>query len=217
MGREASRSYSATATHRRRSALLNFSQPCVASPWLNRCTNSPLRDIEALFGEANRVRPRFASATDHRPRKADLLSAGVRRDDLYMDLGVSGARASRTIFDKALDALHKGDTLVVTRLGRLGRSTQNMLAFSEALKVRGAGLHVLNLGGGDVDTSTPMGSMLFPIMAALAHCGIAEGPAGQSPRCNRCPDAVTSQCFCLSGRTGGSAGLEFRAIEAGEC
>ena len=32
---------------------------------------------------------------------ADLLAAGVRRDDLYSDRGVSGARASRPSFDKA--------------------------------------------------------------------------------------------------------------------
>ena len=58
---------------------------------------------------------------------------------------------------------------MITTLGRLGRSTQNMLAFAEELRGRGAGLRVLNLGGGDVDTSTPMGSMLFTIMAALAQ------------------------------------------------
>ena len=102
-------------------------------------------------------------------QEADLLAAGVRRDDLYLDRGVSGARASRPSFDKALDALHAGDTFVITTLDRLGRFTQNMLAFSEELKARGAGLRVLNLGGGDVDTSTPMGSMLFTIMAALAQ------------------------------------------------
>jgi len=102
-------------------------------------------------------------------QEVDLLAAGVRRDDLYLDRGVSGARASRPNFDIALDALHAGDTLVITTLDRLGRSTQNMLAFSEELKVRGAGLRVLNLGGGDVDTSTPMGAMLFTIMAALAQ------------------------------------------------
>ena len=44
-----------------------------------------------------------------------------------------------------------------------------LLAFAEELRGRGAGLRVLNLGGGDADTSTPMGSMLFTIMAALAH------------------------------------------------
>ena len=99
----------------------------------------------------------------------DLLAAGVRRDDLYVDNGVSGARASRPNFDRALDAIEEGDTLVITTLDRLGRSTQNMLAFAEELRGRGAGLRVLNLGGGDVDTATPMGSMLFTIMAALGQ------------------------------------------------
>lgn len=47
-----------------------------------------------------------------------------------------------------------------------------MLAFSDELKARGAGLRILNLGGGDVDTSTLLGSMLFTIMAALAQMGL---------------------------------------------
>ncbi|MFI8413595.1 recombinase family protein [Paeniglutamicibacter gangotriensis] len=102
-------------------------------------------------------------------QQADLIAAGIRRDDLYIDIGVSGARASRPQFDRALDALIDGDTLVITTLDRLGRSTQNMLAFADELRARGAGLRVLNLGGGDVDTATPMGSMLFTIMAALAQ------------------------------------------------
>lgn len=102
-------------------------------------------------------------------QQADLIATGVRRDDLYVDHGVSGARASRPQFDLALTALEAGDTLVITTLDRLGRSTQNMLAFADELRGRGAGLRVLNLGGGDVDTSTPMGSMLFTIMAALAQ------------------------------------------------
>lgn len=99
----------------------------------------------------------------------DLLSAGVRQDDLYVDHGVSGARATRAELDKARAALHDGDTLVITTLDRLGRSTVNMLTLADELKTRGAGLRVLNLGGGDVDTSTPMGGMVFTVMAALAQ------------------------------------------------
>lgn len=102
-------------------------------------------------------------------READLLTAGVRADDLYVDQGVSGARASRPQFDCALNAVEAGDTLVITTLDRLGRSTQNILDFAQRLRDRGAGLRVLNLGGGDVDTATPIGSMLFTIMAALAQ------------------------------------------------
>ncbi|WP_427136626.1 recombinase family protein [Pseudarthrobacter sp. S9] len=100
---------------------------------------------------------------------ADLLAAGVRRDDLYMDHGVSGARAARPAFGLAFDALHEGDTLVITTLDRLGRSTANMLELATGLRKRGSGLRVLNLGGGDVDTGTPMGGMVFTVMAALAQ------------------------------------------------
>ena len=99
----------------------------------------------------------------------DLVAAGVRRDDLYVDHGVSGAATSRPGFDQALAALQSGDTLVIATLDRLGRSTQSMLMFAQQLRERGAGLRVLNLGGGDVDTSTPMGSMVFTVMAALAQ------------------------------------------------
>jgi DNA invertase Pin-like site-specific DNA recombinase len=121
--------------------------------------------VTKLIGYA-RVSTRVQS-TDR--QVADLLAFGVRRDDLYVDQGVSGARASRPQFDRAIEALEPGDTLVITTLDRLGRSTQNMLDFAQALRDRGAGLRVLNLGGGDVDTATPMGSMLFTIMAALAQ------------------------------------------------
>ena len=41
-------------------------------------------------------------------QQTDLLAAGVRRDDLYIDHGVSGARASRPQFDAAIKALHEG-------------------------------------------------------------------------------------------------------------
>lgn len=44
-----------------------------------------------------------------------------------------------------------------------------MLACAEALRGKGSGLRALNLGGGDVDTATPMGSMVFTIVAALAQ------------------------------------------------
>lgn len=60
-----------------------------------------------------RVSPR---AQDADWQITDLIGAGVRRDDLYTDQGVSGARASRPAFDKALKALQAGDTLVITTL-----------------------------------------------------------------------------------------------------
>ncbi|SDP82098.1 Site-specific DNA recombinase [Arthrobacter sp. ok909] len=99
----------------------------------------------------------------------DLLAAGVRSDDLYTDHGVSGARASRPAFKRALKALHEGDTLVVTTLDRLRGSMVNMLGLAEKLRAGGVNLRALNLGGGNVDTGTPMGSMVFTVIAALAQ------------------------------------------------
>jgi DNA invertase Pin-like site-specific DNA recombinase len=106
-------------------------------------------------------------------QEADPISAGIRPDDLCVDYGVSGGRASRPQFGRPLEALEKGDTLVIATLDRLGRSTRNMFAFAFAdeLRDRRAALRGLNLGEGDVDTSPPMGSMLFRIMAALAQMG----------------------------------------------
>ena len=112
-----------------------------------------------------------SQATDR--QIVDLIAAGVRKDDVYVDHGVSGGRARRPEFDAALDALQAGDTLVVTTLDRLGRSTANMLELAGVLRTRGAALRVLNLGGGDVDTSTPMGGMVFTVMAALAEMELA--------------------------------------------
>lgn len=129
------------------------------------CETSGRWDMGKLIGYA-RVSTRGQDADR---QVTDLLDAGVRRDDLYMDHGVSGARASRPGFDQAVGALQEGDTLVVTTLDRLGRSTQTMLELAQDLRGRGVGLRVLNLGGGDVDTSTPMGSMVFTVMAALAQ------------------------------------------------
>ena len=142
---------------------------CYKSPLSWRYANTVARHEGALMAKQigyARVSTK-AQITDR--QQTDLLAAGVRRDDVYIDHGVSGARASRPEFDAAIKALHDGDTLVVTTLDRLGRSTANMLALPSELKQRGAALRVLNLGGDNVDTSTPMGSMMFTVMAALAQ------------------------------------------------
>lgn len=142
---------------------------CLTTHWCPDCRQSLLRDILRrtwpFIGYA-----RVSTRTQDADRQiTDLLAAGVRRDDLYTDRGVSGARARRPKFDKALAAPHEGDTLVITTLDRLGRSTAHMLDLSTELRTRGINLRVLNLGGGNVDTGTPMGGLVFTVMAALAQ------------------------------------------------
>jgi DNA invertase Pin-like site-specific DNA recombinase len=74
--------------------------------------------------------------TDRQDR--DLLTAGVRQDNLYADHRVSDAHTSQPAFGKALAAVQEGDTLVIPTLDRLGRSTRNMLNLAEELRRKSA-------------------------------------------------------------------------------
>jgi hypothetical protein len=59
-----------------------------------------------------------------------------------------------------------------------------MLDLSTELRTRGINLRVLNLGGGNVDTGTPMGGMVFTVMAALAQMELEianASPTAQTP------------------------------------
>lgn len=66
----------------------------------------------------------------------------------------------------AMDFVREGDTLVVTKLDRLARSTAHLLQIAEALKAKGANLKVLDL---DLDTSTATGKLLFTMIGAIAE------------------------------------------------
>ena len=99
----------------------------------------------------------------------DIVASGVRIDDLYVDDGFGGSRTDRPALQEAVHALERGDTLVVTTLDRLGRSTNNVLVLARELDYRSVGLRVLNLGGANVENSTPMSAMLFTVMAAIAQ------------------------------------------------
>ena len=145
--------------------LINTSQNIVGQSWCRPLVMKHTRSrSEKLIGYA-RVSRRQGS-TDR--QQEDILAAGVRRDHPY-DNGISGARASRSSFDRALDDVEAGHTLVIRTLDQLRRSTHNMLAFAEEVRGRGAGLRFPYLSGGNVDTAMPMGSMLFKIMAALGQ------------------------------------------------
>ncbi|KQU76499.1 integrase [Aminobacter sp. DSM 101952] len=69
----------------------------------------------------------------------------------------------------ALDFVREGDTLVVTRLDRLARSTSHLLALVEELDRKGVALRILDFGGGEVDTRSPSGRMLLTVFAAMAQ------------------------------------------------
>lgn len=79
---------------------------------------------------------------------------------------VSGMKEQRPGLDKALQYLREGDTLVVWRLDRLGRSLRHLLDLATDLERRGVGLRSLQES---IDTSTAGGKLIFHVFGALAQ------------------------------------------------
>ena len=94
-----------------------------------------------------------------------LTRAGVARADVHCDIA-SGAKASRPQLDLVLKLLRAGDTLVITRLDRLGRSVLHLVTLGAQLREREIGLLVLEQG---IDTSTSEGRAMLGMLAVLAE------------------------------------------------
>jgi DNA invertase Pin-like site-specific DNA recombinase len=75
------------------------------------------------------------------------------------------AVGKRPQLEAAIDFIREGDTLLVTKLDRLARSTQHLLEIAEGVKAKGADLCILNLGA---DTSTATGRLMFTVIGAVA-------------------------------------------------
>src|SRR5580700_10003843 len=78
----------------------------------------------------------------------------------------SGALDRRPQLDRLLDQLRPGDTVVVWRLDRLGRSLRHLIDLSEDLRKRQVGLKSLHES---IDTTTANGRLFFRVMGALAE------------------------------------------------
>lgn len=85
---------------------------------------------------------------------------------IYGDHGVSGAITKRCGLDEMLDSLEAGDTLVVWKLDRLGRSTIHLLQLLSDLRDRGVDFQAITQG---IDTTTAVGRMLYGQLAVFAE------------------------------------------------
>jgi DNA invertase Pin-like site-specific DNA recombinase len=94
-----------------------------------------------------------------------LKAAGVTKADVYTDKA-SGSKTARPGLDKCLQALQPGDTLLVWRLDRLGRSIRHLIDLVEHLRERGVGFKSLCES---IDTTTANGKLIFHIFTALAE------------------------------------------------
>jgi DNA invertase Pin-like site-specific DNA recombinase len=105
------------------------------------------------------------STLDQRPElQLDALkAAGCYR--VFTD-HASGSLTKRPELDRCLDQLRPGDTLVVWKLDRLGRSLRHLVDTVQSLKERDIGFRSLQES---IDTTTPGGKLIFHMFAALAE------------------------------------------------
>lgn len=92
-----------------------------------------------------------------------LTKVGCKK--IYNDK-ISGSRAERPGLTKALEMLREGDTLVVWKLDRLGRSIKNLVDLVGELHQQGIQFKSLTDA---IDTGTPSGRFFFHVMASLAE------------------------------------------------
>jgi DNA invertase Pin-like site-specific DNA recombinase len=92
-----------------------------------------------------------------------LDKAGCKK--IFTDTA-SGTKTERIGLDEALNYVRKGDTLVVWRLDRLGRSLPHLITTMTDLEERGIGFKSLTE---NIDTTTSGGKLIFHIFGALAE------------------------------------------------
>ena len=92
-----------------------------------------------------------------------LKGAGCEK--IYTDK-MSGAKTDRPGLDEILGFIRKGDTLVVWKLDRLGRSLKHLIQVMQMLDERGVYFRSVQES---LDTSTPGGKLIFHVFGALAE------------------------------------------------
>jgi DNA invertase Pin-like site-specific DNA recombinase len=106
------------------------------------------------------------STDDQNPalQLAALKRAGCKT--VFKDEGISGATTKRPALTRCLKTLQDGDTLIVWKLDRLGRSVRDLITMLDDLRARGVKFRSLTEA---IDTDTPTGRAMWQVIGVLAE------------------------------------------------
>ncbi len=105
-------------------------------------------------------------STIHQDLEVQLQQLEKENCDRIFSEKYTGTNKKRAEFQKLINLLQEGDTLVVTKLDRFARSTHDALEIIKDLFDRNIKIHVLNMG---VIENTPTGRLIFTIFSAFAE------------------------------------------------
>ncbi|MFV8808443.1 recombinase family protein [Aerococcus urinaeequi] len=104
-------------------------------------------------------------STRHQDLEGQLRQLEEEHCDQIFFEKITGTKSDRPDFKKLLEAVRSGDTIVVTKLDRFARSTQDALNTIKYLFEKGVRVNVLNLG---IIENTSTGRLIFTIFSAFA-------------------------------------------------
>ena len=104
-------------------------------------------------------------STRHQDLDGQLRLLEEERCDKIYSEKITGTKSERPAFQRLLQDIESGDTLVVTKLDRFARSTQDALNTIKFLFEKGVRINVLNLG---IIENTSTGRLIFTIFSAFA-------------------------------------------------
>lgn len=86
--------------------------------------------------------------------------------DVYFEDKMSGRNMERPEFQKMIEQLRPGDSVMVVSIDRLGRNLKELVELSSKLKDMGVNIVALNQG---IDTSSKMGQLFYNFMALMSE------------------------------------------------
>ena len=109
----------------------------------------------------------ISQTTDNQIREIEVAGFQVESHRIVAET-ISGSveAAQRPMFSKLMDKLESGDTLIVTKLDRLGRNAMDVRKTIEDLGLRGVRVHCLQLGGTDLNSAA--GKIIMGVICEIA-------------------------------------------------